>query len=87
MLNLQWILIGVAVVLALVAAVRARRTAKRLEKLTESYWELRYEQAQLRARLNRLDPEPETPAASPGSAAAAGATTFVSLSSLKRGPQ
>ena len=36
---------------------KARRLAKRLERLTESYWELRYEHGQLRARVNRLDPE------------------------------
>jgi len=38
------------------ALVRTRRLVKRLERLTESYWELRYENGQLRARVNRLDP-------------------------------
>jgi hypothetical protein len=87
LLNAQWVLIVVAVLLALAASVRARRTAKRLDKLAEAYWELRYEQAQLRARVNRLDPEPKAPGASTDPAAATGATTFVPLSSLKRGPQ
>jgi hypothetical protein len=68
---------------AVVAIIRARRVAKRLERLTESYWELRYEVAQLRARLTRL--EPPLPAAETTDAPAAGSTTtFVSLSSLKR---
>ena len=71
-----------------VALLRARRTAKRLERLTESYWELRYENGQLRARVARLEP---------ADAAAGGAarvsrprqepdTTTIScpLSSLKR---
>jgi hypothetical protein len=75
------------VALAAVAAAgatwaKARRLAKRLERLTESYWELRYEQSQLRARLNRLDPE-EPPAASEPPRPA-GTTAFVPLSSLKR---
>jgi uncharacterized protein (DUF2062 family) len=79
-------LLGTAVLLALAALVRARRTAKRLERLTESYWESRYELAQLRARVNRLDPEQKTPRASAEPAAAPAATAFVPLSSLKRRP-
>ncbi len=83
MLTLQWLVAGVAVLAALAALAKARRLAKRLERLTESYWELRYEHGQLRARVNRLDPEPSTPGAEP--APQAGATTaFVPLSSLKR---
>jgi hypothetical protein len=57
-----------------------RRLARRLERLTESYWELRYELGQLRSRINRLDPE-ESPAPE---ATPRGATAFVPLSSLKR---
>jgi hypothetical protein len=84
-LTFQWILTGTAVLLALVAFVRARRTAKRLERLTESYWELRYEIAQLRARVNGLDPAQGTPRAAAEPPAAPAATAFVPLSSLKRG--
>ena len=84
MLTLHWLLAGVAVIVALAAWARARRLAKRLERLTESYWELRYEHGQLRARVNRLDPE-TLPAG--GDSAPAGApgpgTAFVPLSSLK----
>jgi hypothetical protein len=79
---LLWLLTLAAVAAAGAAWAKARRLAKRLERLTESYWELRYEQSQLRARLNRLDPE-ETPAASEP-ARPAGTTAFVPLSSLKR---
>jgi hypothetical protein len=79
---LQWLLSGAAVAFAVAAFIRARRTAKRLERLTESYWELRYEYGQLRARLTALDaaqtPEPEQVARQSGAAA------FVPLSSLKR---
>ena len=81
MLTLDRLLTIAAVLVAIVAFVRARRVAKRLERLTESYWELRYEHGQLRARVARLDPEqPSSPAESgPG-----GTTAFVPLSSLKR---
>jgi hypothetical protein len=82
-LTLQWVLTGAAIVAAVAALVKARRLARRLERLTESYWELRYEHGQLRARVNRLDPESSAP---PGAEAppAGGATAFVPLSSLRR---
>jgi len=80
-LTLQWLLTGAAVLVAVTALLKARRLARRLERLTESYWELRYEHGQLRARISRLDPEPPAPAES---APPAGATAFVPLSSLKR---
>ena len=83
MLTLHWLLTGVSLLVAALALLRARRTAKRLDRLTESYWELRYEIGQLRARVTRLEP------ADPGTVASqtepqAGATAFVPLSSLKR---
>ena len=61
--------------------MRARRVAKRLEKLTESYWELRYEHGQLRARVTRLEPLPDD-AAAPDKPRQAGAPVFIPLSSL-----
>ena len=81
-MTLQWLLTGAAVLVAAAAFAKARRLARRLERLTESYWELRYEYGQLRARINRLDPEAPSGAAEP--AARTGATAFVPLSSLKR---
>ncbi|MFL6280752.1 MAG: hypothetical protein ACJ731_11610 [Vicinamibacterales bacterium] len=81
-MTLEWVVTGTAVVTAVAALVKARRLGRRLERLTESYWELRYEHGQLRARLNRLDPEPSAAAAEP--TAAPGVTAFVPLSSLKR---
>jgi hypothetical protein len=74
-------LTGAAVLVAVAALVKARRLAKRLERLTESYWELRYEHGQLRARVNRLDPEAPAPAPA---APATSTTAFVPLSSLRR---
>jgi hypothetical protein len=79
-LTFQWLLTGAALVVAAAALIKARRLAKRLERLTESYWELRYEHGQLRARLNRIDPE----SVPPSEARPAGTTAFVPLSSLKR---
>jgi len=83
LLSVQWLLIGAALLFALGAFLRARRVARRLERLTESYWELRYEYGQLRSRVTRLepttaDPEIDVPTR-PG-----GTTAFVPLSSLKR---
>ena len=81
---LLWLLTVGALVAGVAAWAKARRLARRLERLTESYWELRYEHGQLRSRLNRLDPDepagkPAAPAATSG-----GTTAFVPLSSLKR---
>ena len=81
-MTLLWLLTGAAVLAAGAAYAKARRLARRLERLTESYWELRYEYGQLRARINRIDPEPTGGPAEPP--ARAGATAFVPLSSLKR---
>jgi hypothetical protein len=81
LVTLHWLLTAAALLAAVSAWAKARRLAKRLERLTESYWELRYEHGQLRALVNRLDPE--TPAAA-GPALPAGTTAFVPLSSLKR---
>ena len=78
----QWLLSGTAIAVALIALAKARRLAKRLERLTESYWELRYEHGQLRARVNRLDPEQAAQPAEAGPQA--GTTVFVPLSSLRR---
>jgi hypothetical protein len=81
-LTLQWLLTGVAVLIALAALAKARRLARRLERLTESYWELRYEHGQLRGRVNRLAPEQPPAAEVPQTASPT--TAFVPLSSLKR---
>jgi hypothetical protein len=78
-----WLLTGAAFLVAVGAWLHARRAVKRLERLTESYWDLRYEYGQLRARVSRL--EPPTADAEPAPAPRqANAATFVPLSSLKR---
>jgi hypothetical protein len=83
LLTLLWLLTLAAVVAAFAALAKARRVAKRLERLTETYWELRYDHGQLRARVAKLDPDMAAPApAEP--APKPGGTNFVPLSSLKR---
>ena len=57
MLTLSSIFTGLAVLVALFALWRARAAAKRIERLSESYWELRYETGQLKARVTRLEVE------------------------------
>lgn len=86
-MTVHWLFTVAAVIAAAFAWLKARRLARRLERLTESYWELRYEHGQLRARVARLDPDESPGAASatqPATAAPTGITAFVPLSSLKR---
>jgi hypothetical protein len=85
-LSVQWLLIGAALLFGLGAFLRARRVARRLERLTESYWELRYEYGQLRARVTRLEPPVTEPGAGDPQETARAATpaNFVPLSSLMK---
>jgi 3-phenylpropionate/cinnamic acid dioxygenase small subunit len=82
LLTLHWLLTVAAVLIAVVALAKARRATKRLERLTETYWELRYDHGQLRARVARIDGE--TAAQAQPEAAAKPAANFVPLSSLRR---
>jgi len=82
-MTILWLIASASLVVALVAWSQARRTAKRLAKLTEMYWELKYQQGELRVRMQRPtgevpNPPPQAPApGSPGEA-------FVPLDSLRR---
>jgi hypothetical protein len=85
---LALVLAFAATILAGFALFRARSAGRRAERLSESYWELRYEIGQLKVRTNRLestaglrDAEPDAEAADPRPASQ---TTFVPLSSLKK---
>jgi hypothetical protein len=77
-----WVLAGAGTFFGLLGCAWARRAARRLDQLNHSYWELRYQHGQLRAQVNRLDPEhhPEPDPASAGRQA----ENFIPLSSLKR---
>lgn len=79
---LQWMLTGLAAVVAVLAYWRGRRLGRRLDVLSHSYWELRYEFTSLRARVARLDPaQPES--GSEGPAQASSSASFVPLSALR----
>jgi hypothetical protein len=77
---------GAAALVAVVALWRARSAAKRIERLSESYWELRYESGQLKARVTRLEVETglREPSPDPEGGQPTATTTFVPLSSLKK---
>ena len=79
-----WFLIGLALAIGLSAWMRARGLARRLEQLTQQYWELRYQQSQLRADVKRLDPEAAPAADAPAPRPDLEPQTFIPLSSLKR---
>jgi hypothetical protein len=85
-LTLSSIFAGVAALLAVLALWRARSAARRIERLSESYWELRYENGQLKARVTRLEVETglREPAPDPAARQSTATTTFVPLSSLKK---
>jgi len=80
------VIAAVAALVAVAALMRARRLSRRVERLSESYWELRYEHGQLSARLARLEGtgDRDAPAGAPGVPLPAGTAAFVPLSSLKK---
>ncbi|PYR82531.1 MAG: hypothetical protein DMF87_01195 [Acidobacteria bacterium] len=75
-----WFVTAASLAVAVVALVQARRTARRLEQLTQNYWELKYQNGELRVQLQQLTGEspPQTPAP------AQARDSFVPLASLKR---
>jgi hypothetical protein len=82
-MTLQWFVTGASLLVALIALNQARRTAKRLEQLSQNYWELKYQNGELRLKLQQLTGESAPqPTATP--IAAQGRDSFVPLSSLKR---
>ena len=87
-MTLSSLLLVVVALLMAVAFVRLRRAAKRLDRLAESYWQVRYEQGQMSARLARLEKgagaaEMAEPAPAAGEPPR---TAFVPLSSLRKTP-
>jgi hypothetical protein len=79
-----WTIATGGALVAIVSFVGMRRLARKLARLTQSYWELRYEYTQLRSELRRLDPgqqgdEPNQPPRAP-----APDVSYVPLSSLKK---
>jgi hypothetical protein len=79
----EWILAGVALLLALVALGTTRRLSRKLDALNQSYWELRYDYTRLRSQVARLDPEQADPA-QPDPQPQASTVAFVPLSSIRK---
>ena len=84
MLTFSGLLTAAAIVIAISALLRARRATRRLERLSESYWELRYEAGQLKSRLARLETATGMRDADERPVQQPVATAFVPLSSLKK---
>jgi hypothetical protein len=82
-LTLQAVFIAAALLLAVMALLRARKIARRLDKVVESYWELRYENGQLRAQIDKLQGKSENALRQAQGEAAPPATAFVPLSRLR----
>jgi hypothetical protein len=78
-----WLVTGVSLTTSLVALVGVRRARKRLETLSQSYWELRYQQGELRAQL-KASATPGAPADVPAAPMRVAADSFVPLSAVKR---
>jgi hypothetical protein len=79
--TLLWLIVSVSMVLTLVAWRQGRRNERRLAQLSEMYWELKYQQGELRVRVQRLNGEMPPPQSSTSEQQTGG---FVPLSSLKR---
>lgn len=79
---LLWFMTGASLVFAVLAWRHARRSAKQLERLTQMYWELKYQHGELRAQLQNGGAATTSPEA-PRQPAAAD-SSFIPLASLKR---
>lgn len=77
---LLWVLVGLALLLALAALAGNRRLSRRLDAVNQSYWELRYDYTRLRGQVARLDPEQAEETPPPP----AEQVSFVPLSAIKK---
>ena len=84
-MTLLWLVAGASLLVALIALNQARRTAKRLEQLSQNYWELKYQNGELRVQLQQFTGQStKDQTTAPAPTAAQGRDSFVPLSSLKR---
>ena len=81
---LLWFLAAGGALAAVVALLVARSLRRRLDRLTDAYWELRYQYTVLRADMARLDPEASREASQDQAQTPAPPGTFIPLSSLKK---
>jgi methionine salvage enolase-phosphatase E1 len=72
-MSVLWVVVVVALFVALAAWVQARRTARQLADLTQMYWQLKFEHGELKAKVDPREPSAAAPKA-----------TFVPLSSIKK---
>ena len=83
-MTLLWLVAVASLLVALIALSQARRTAKRLEQLSQNYWELKYQNGELRVQLQQLTGQSTKAPTTTAPATAQGRDSFVPLSSLKR---
>jgi hypothetical protein len=83
-MTILWLVTTASLVVSLVMFRAQRRTGKRLEELTQQYWELRYQQSELRARLAEMTGTSANPSVRPTTPARAAADAFVPLSAVRR---
>ena len=81
-MTLLWFVTGASLLIALVALSQARRSAKRLEQLSQQYWELKYQNGELRVQFQQLTGVSTPP--QPAAAERPAGESFVPISSLKR---
>lgn len=79
-----WLVTTASLVVSLVMFRAVRRAGKRLEELTQQYWELRYQQSELRARLAEMTGSSAHPSVRPTAPVRAAADAFVPLSAVRR---
>jgi hypothetical protein len=77
-----WFVSGASLVAAFIALAQARRASRRLEQLSQQYWELKFQNGELRVQLQQLTGNQSSPPDAP--AAPAARDSFVPLASLKR---
>ncbi len=83
-MTLPWLFSVAALAVALFALREARRTADRLREVSQMYWELKFQHAELRRRLEESGSgTPEAPRAPAVPPVAAGGA-FIPLASVRR---
>jgi hypothetical protein len=83
-MTLLWLVAGASLLIALIALIEARRTSKRLEQIAQNYWELKYQNGELRVQIEQITGQSTKPQTTTAPVAAQGRDSFVPLSSLKR---
>ena len=82
-----WVVAGVALAVAVAAWLKARRATRRLGQLSEMYWELKYQQGELRNAVMGNPAQPTNTndiSSAPSRAPAAPPDSFIPLKSLRR---